>query len=128
MKLIPQKFLDTQVLTKNGKTESAVNGKSTKLLVPWTWNIPKRYKRNVINASLHCSKRVSTNFDKEIFRIKKKFLTANYLQKVFDRVIRNFENDKVESIQNHYIIPPGIFNATKPLIFYKFSFLKTRFL
>ena len=40
------------------------------------------------NADLHRSKRISTNFDKEIYRIKKKFLTADYLQKFVASVIR----------------------------------------
>ena len=91
----PKKFLYTQVITKNRKIETAVYRKSTKLTVPWSSNIPKRYKRNAINADLHCSKRISTNFDKEIYRIKKKFLAADYPFKFVESVIRNFENDKV---------------------------------
>ena len=63
----PKKFLDTQVITKNGKIESAIYRKSAKLPVPWSSNIPKRYRRNEINADLHRSKRISTNFDKEIY-------------------------------------------------------------
>ena len=99
----PKKFLDTQVIIKNGKIETAVCRNSTKLLVPWSSNIPKRYKRNAINADLHRTKRISTNFDKEIYRIKKKFLAADYPQKFVESVIRNFENDKIESVKDDYI-------------------------
>ena len=66
----PAKFLDTQFIIKNGKIETAVFRKSTKLPLPWSSNIPKRYKRNAINADLRCSKRISTTFDKEIFSIR----------------------------------------------------------
>ena len=92
----PSKFLGTQVIIKNGKIETAVYGKSTKLPVPWSSNIPKRYKRNAINADLH-PKWISTNFDKEIYQVKKKFLAANYPKTFVESVIRNFENGKIES-------------------------------
>ena len=36
----PKKFLDTQVIIKNEKIETAVCRKSTKLPVPWSSNIP----------------------------------------------------------------------------------------
>ena len=65
---------------------------------------------------MHCPKRISTNFDKEICRIKKKFLAADYPQKFVERVIRNFENDKIESVGDHYIVPPRFFNVAKPVI------------
>ena len=68
--------------------------KSTKLPVPWSSNILERYKRNAITADLHRSKRISANFDKEIYRIKKKSLAADYPQIFVDSVIRNFENYK----------------------------------
>ena len=53
VKINPKKFLDTQVITKNGKIEIAVYRKVTKLPVPWPSNfILKFYKRNAINADL----------------------------------------------------------------------------
>ena len=52
IKINPKTFLDTQVITKNGKIETAVYRKSTKQPVPWSPNIPKRYKRNAANANL----------------------------------------------------------------------------
>ena len=69
----------------------------------WSSNIPKRYKRNAINADLHRLKRISTNFDKEIYRIKRKLLAADYPEKFVESVIRNFENDKIESVKDDYI-------------------------
>ena len=76
----PKNVLDTQVITANGKIESAVYRKTTKIPAPWSLNIPKRYKQNAINADLHRSKRIRTNFDKKIYRIKKKFFAADYLK------------------------------------------------
>ena len=67
--------------------------------MPWSSNTPKRYKGNILNADLHHSKRISTNFDKEIYRIKKKLLAAGYPQKFIESVIRNFENDKIEIVE-----------------------------
>ena len=112
----PKNFLDTQVITKNGKIVTVVYRKSNKLPVPWSSNVPKLYKRNAINADLHRSKQISTNFDKEIYRFKKKFLAADYAQKFVESVIRNFENNKIESVEDDYIILPGFFDIAKPIV------------
>ena len=112
----PKRFLDTRVITKNGKIETAVYRKCTKLPVPWSSNIAKRYKRNAINPDLHRSKRISTNFDQEIYRIKKKFLAADCPQKFVESVIRNSENDQIGNVEDDYIIPPGLFDIVKPVI------------
>ena len=53
----------------------------------WSESIPKRYKQNAVNADLHRFKRISTNFEKEIYRIKKKILVADYPQKLVESVI-----------------------------------------
>ena len=90
--------------------------------MPWSSNIPKRYKRNAINAELHRSKGFSTNFGREIYRIKKKFLAADYPQKFVDSVKRNFENGKVESVEGYYIIPPGFFDIAKPALIVQIPF------
>ena len=42
-----------------------------------------------------CSFKVSKNFGKGIFRFKNNFLAADYPQKFVEKIIRNFENDKV---------------------------------
>ena len=118
----PKKFLDTKVITRNGKIETAVYRKSTKLPMPWSWNKPKQYKQNAVNADLHHSKRISSNFDKEIFQIKNKFLAADYPQKFVESVNRNFENDKIESVEDDYIIPLGFFDIAKPVIIIEVPF------
>ena len=74
----PKKFLDRQVITKNGKIETSVYRNSIKLPMPWSLNIPKRYERN---TDLHRSKQISANINKEISRIENKFLVVDDLQK-----------------------------------------------
>lgn len=85
--------------------------------MPWSESIPKRYKQNAINADLHRFKRISTNFEKEIYRIKKKILVADYPQKLVESVIHKFENDNVESVEDDCIISPTCFGRAKPIIY-----------
>ena len=61
----PNKFLDTEIIENKGVIETKVYRKTTKLPVPWSSNIPKRYKRNTINTDLYRAKRIAT--------IKRKF-------------------------------------------------------
>lgn len=63
-------------------------------------NIPKRFKRYAVNADLHRSKIISTNFDKKNNRIKRNFLTVDYPRKFLEC---NFENDKVQSVEDDRI-------------------------
>ena len=73
----PSKFLDTKLTNINGAYKFNVYRKNVKLPLPWTSKTPKRYKRNAINGDLHRSKRISSNFDKEISLIKDKFTKAD---------------------------------------------------
>ena len=118
----PKKFLDTEVVTKNGKIETTVYRKSTKPPVAWSSNIPKHYKQNTVNADLHHSKQISTIFDKETYRIEKNFLAAEYLQKFVESVTRDLENDKVESVEYDYIIQPWFLEIAKSVIIVEVSF------
>ena len=73
----PRTFLDTKFTYLNGVYKFNAYLKNTKLPSPWTSKIPKRHKRNTINGDLHRSKRISSNFDKEISLIKDKFTKAD---------------------------------------------------
>ena len=73
IELNPSKFLDTK-LTNFGAYKFNVYRKNTKLPSPWTSKTPKHYKRNRINGDLHCSKRISSNFDEEIPLMKEKLI------------------------------------------------------
>ena len=111
----PNKFLGNQIITKREMKETAVYRQSTKLPVSRSSNKPK-------------PKRISTNFDQEIYRIKKKFLAEDYPQKFVECVICNFEIDKIESVGDDYIIPPRFFKIVKPIMIVKVYFPTMRFL
>ena len=51
----PNKFFDTEIIDKEGAIETNVYRKATKLPVPWASNIPKRYKKNIVNTDLYCA-------------------------------------------------------------------------
>ena len=74
----PQRFLDTEITHINGTIETRVHGKKTKLPIPWTSNIPKRYKRNSIKTELYRAKQMSSNFISEVTVIRNKFESTGY--------------------------------------------------
>ena len=95
----PNKFLDTEIIENKGVIETKVYRKTTKLPVPWSSNIPKRYKRNTINTDLYRAKRIATNLDNKLVIIKKKFLAADYHHRFFNSIVNMFiekENKKEE--------------------------------
>ena len=57
----------------------------------WSYNIPKRYKRNAILVDLHWSKRVSLNFDTKVQIIKSKFKSVCYPLPFIDNKIYAFK-------------------------------------
>ena len=57
----------------------------------------------------------------EIYGIKK-VLAADYTQKYIEIVIRNFDNDKIGSAEDDYIIPQGFFDIGKPVIIVEVHF------
>ena len=56
IEISPTKFLDTQLANLNGKIETEIYRKPTKLPVPWSSNITKCYKSNAISCDLYRSK------------------------------------------------------------------------
>ena len=48
-----KRFLDTEIIHIKGTIETRVHRRKTKLLIPWTSNIPKRYKRSSIKTELY---------------------------------------------------------------------------
>ena len=59
----PNKFLDSEIIENKGVIETKVYRKTTKLPVPWSSNILKRYKRNTTNTDLCRAKRIAASFD-----------------------------------------------------------------
>ena len=74
----PSKFLDTKIMIKNGIIETSLVVKESKIPNHWSSAVPKRYKRNAILGELHKVHKISSNFELEKQRIKKKYLNVNF--------------------------------------------------
>ena len=71
---MPQKFLDTKIIYEDNQIKTKVHRNERKLPVHWTSKIPKRYKRNAINADLNRAARIASTFTEEIPTITQKVL------------------------------------------------------
>ena len=78
IKTMPQKFLGTKVIYEDNQIKTKVHRSERKLPVDCTSKIPKRYKRNAINADLNRAARIASTFTEEIPTIKQKNLNAGY--------------------------------------------------
>ena len=74
----PSKFLDTEIMIKNCIIEKSVAVKESKIPSHWSSAVPKKYKRNAIIGDLHRAHKISSNFELEKQRIKKKYLSINF--------------------------------------------------
>ena len=86
----PRKILDIKLTNINDTYKFNVYQKNTKLPSSWTSNTPKRSKRNSVNGDLHCSKRISSNFEEEISLVKEKFIKAVYPLRFINSVVNEF--------------------------------------
>ena len=57
----PSKYLDTEIMIKNGIIETSVAVKQAKIPNHWPSAVQKRYKRNKIPGDLHRAHKVSGN-------------------------------------------------------------------
>ena len=103
METNPNKFLDTKISYNGNRMVTNVVSKENKLPPHWSSNIPKRYKRNIINGELHRAKKISTKFEKELFRIRIKFKNAGYPIRFINSVISSFNtpNERVWNRDNN---------------------------
>ena len=104
----PTKFLDTELVRANGEIITQVFSKSTKLHVHWSSKIPVRYKRNAITREVHRAKRIASDFNKKLKRIRQKYRNARFPLKFINETIYNFERGKEEMI-----IPEWLFDERK---------------
>ena len=112
----PDKFLDTKIMYQNGHIETAVYRSANKLPVHWTSKIPKKYKRNAINADLHRAKNISSTFEEEKARIFEKFSNAGFPARFISSVVRSFENRNIDTTDDEMIIPEHFFEPPKKFI------------
>ena len=87
--------------------------KPGKLPVFWSSKVPKRYKRNAINGELHRALRISSNFEEEKRRIKKKYLDVGFPSRFIDSVIRDFSSTPDPDADD--IIPNWLFDDKQVL-------------
>ena len=116
----PSKFLDTEITSKNKVIQTKVYRKPNKMPIPWSSNVPKRYKRNAINGDLHRSKKISSNLNQEIIAIRDKYKKADYPSRFTESVIREFLNPSLD--KDDFIIPPFLFEELKPVILIELPF------
>ena len=68
-----KRFLNTQIIKENNGIKTQAFAKKFMSLVRWSSKVPFRYKKNAINGELHRAKKISSNFQSEIARIKASF-------------------------------------------------------
>ena len=89
------KFLDTEMMIKNGIIETSFAVKESKIPNHWLLAVPKKYKRNAILGDLHRARKISSNFELEKQHIKKKHLSDhfpyNLLQSTFNSYLQQCE-------------------------------------
>ena len=113
--------MDTEITHINGTKETRVHRKKTKSPIPWTSNIPKRYKINSIKTELYRAKPISSNFTSEVTVIRNKFKSAGYPKRFVNSIIREFnsvkENDEID-----FIIPHWLFEEKKKVVLVEIQF------
>ncbi|XP_066934351.1 uncharacterized protein [Clytia hemisphaerica] len=112
IEISPNKFLDTQIQYTNTTIETSVHRGQNKVPVHWSSKVPKKYKRNTINADLYRAQRISSNFDSEKVIIADKFHSAGFPKRFVSSVIRQFN----ENQNDEMIIPKNLFKEPKPYV------------
>ena len=84
------KFLDTKLQREGDEYKTSVN-RNKKLPTHWSSKIPKKVKRNIITNDLHRSKKISSDFQKEIKAITQKYEKAGYPTRYIKSIVRDFQ-------------------------------------
>ena len=66
------------MVTENREITMQVSSKSTKLPVQWSSKIPVRYMGNAITEELNQAKRIASDFNKELKRIRQNYQNAKF--------------------------------------------------
>ena len=104
----PNRFFDTEIVEKEGIFYIRIYRTITKLPVSWESNIPKRYKRNIINTELQGAKKIASNFNEALLLIKRKFIAVCYPIKFTEGFIRTFRQNDNNVDTEEYIEPPHL--------------------
>ena len=106
----PKSFLDTQIIKENDGVKTQVFVKKCMYPVHWSSKVLFRYKKKTINGELHRAKKISSNFQSEIARIKAKFLNTGFPHKVIESTSNNFNN-----VDEKLMIPRWLFDERKTI-------------
>ena len=98
--------------------ETRAHRKKTKLPTPWTFNIPKRYKQNIIKTKLYRAKHISSNFKNEVTLIGNKCKSAGYPVSFVNTVIHELTTAQTNE-DNKFIIPYCLKNESSSKQFIK---------
>ena len=115
IEIAPRKFLDTEITYNSDEIQTSVYRSENKLPTHWSSKVPKKYKRNAINAELHRAERISSNPDHENEIITEKFLKAGFPSRFVGSVIQQFKNRKAENL-DEMIIPKNFFEIPKKAV------------
>ena len=74
----------------------------------WSSKILVRYKHNAITGELHWAKRIASDFNKELKRIRQKYQNTGFPLKFIYKTICNFERGNKQ-----IIIPERLFDERK---------------
>ena len=108
----PSKFLDTKITRNKNEIKCFSHHKDNKLPFHWKSAVPRNYKKNVIVGDLHRANKISSDLEKEISRIKAKYLKAGYPNGFIDSIINDFHQAKED-----FLIPPSLFEERKEISF-----------
>ena len=97
MQVNPSKFLDTEIMIKNGIIETSVLVEESKIPNHWSSAVLKKYKRNAILGDLHRAHNISSNFELEKQLIKKKYLSVNFPYNFIQSTFNSYQQ-KCESL------------------------------
>ena len=123
MELAPIKFLDTEITYNANAIKTAVYRSENKIPVHWSSNIPKKYKRNAINADLHRAAKISSNLSQEKDVNTRKFSKARFPRRFVDSVVRQYDTKGCYEIDDaEMIIPENFFNSLKKHVVLEFPY------
>ena len=97
IKVNPSKFLDTEIMIKNDIIETSVVVQESKIPNHWSSIVSKKYKRNAILGDLHRAHKISSNFELEKQRMKKKYLSVNFTYSFIQSTFNSYQQ-KCESL------------------------------
>ena len=95
--------------------------KPNKFPVHWSSKMFVRYKHNAIIGELYGAKRMTCNFDKQVWRIREKYWNASFPSNFVNKTIHNFKKETEETT-----ILNGFLNKENYLLWDFHTHLQTR--